>query len=496
MKKKETVRIGNREVSAAELMALIAERVAGRKLYQHYSKLYDHSRPFGGENYGVYDWQKEWHDAGARYRERALIAANRVGKSATAAGEVAMHMTGWYPDWWTGRRFTKPVKVWTGAVTNEASRDIIQEALLGPLGKHGTGWIPKEALAKVSMRQAGVPDVVDTIRVKHAAGGESVCNLKTYDQKREKFQGAAIDIWWPDEECPAEIYTEGLTRILDRDGMAIVTFTPLMGATWIVDRFMKAGPESTLYYKNVTWDDAPHLDEKAKADLLSGYAEFERDTRTKGIPMMGEGVVYPVKDEDIHVDPFDLPAHFYRLNGIDFGIATDHPQACVYMAWDKDADTLYVYDSYKKSHETPVYHAHAIKKHGDWIPVAWPHDGVNRDKGSGKALKDQYREHGVRMCSDSARYDDEKGGPQPSEPAVIEILERMRTGRFKVFKTCRDWFEEKRMFHRKDGLIVSKKDDLMKATLYAVMHKRKAAVKTFAGTIRQKYAGPVIGARA
>jgi len=166
------------------------------------------------------------------------------------------------------------------------------------------------------------------------------------------------------------------------------------------------------------------------------------------------------------------------------------------MAWDKDADTLYVYDCYKQSNQTPVYHAHAIKKHGDWIPVAWPHDGVSRDKGSGTPLKDQYRSHGVRMLSDSARYDDDKGGGQPSEPAVIEILERMRTERFKVFSTCRLWLEEKRMFHRKAGLINSVNDDLMKATLYAVMHKRKAAVKSAVGTIRQKYAGPVIGAAA
>ena len=489
------MRIGSRDYTEAEVLALIAERISGRKLYQHYSRLYDHAKPFSNENYGVYQWQVDWHNAGKDNPERCLIAGNRVGKTFSAACEIACAMTGWYPDWWRGRRFDGPVKVWTGAVTNEASRDIIQAALLGPVGQVGTGWVPKEALGRVSARQAGVPDVIDTFRVKHKNGGESVCQLKTYDQGREKWQGTSRDIVWLDEEPPMDVFSEALTRILDRKGMLLATFTPLLGNTGVVQHFTEAKPGSGIYTKNVTWEDAPHLDETERARLLQSIPEHERDTRSKGVPMMGSGAVFPIKDEAIAIDPFDIPAHFYRINGIDFGIAETHPQACVNLAWDKDADTLYVYDCYKKSNETPVYHAHAIKKHGDWIPVAWPHDGMNRDKGSGKALKDIYRGHGVRMLPDSARYDDDKGGPQPSEPAVIEMLERMRTERFKVFKTCRDWFEEKRMFHRKDGRIHSMNDDLMKATLYAVMHKRKAAVRAALGTVRNKYVGPVIGAR-
>ena len=178
-----------------------------------------------------------------------------------------------------------------------------------------------------------------------------------------------------------------------------------------------------VYYKNVTWDDAPHLDPAQKAALIASYPAHMRDARTKGIPMLGSGAVYPIDQGDIEIAPFEIPSYFYRVTGIDFGI--DHPAAGVWLAWHKDADTLYVYDCYKKAGETPVYHAKALKKHGDWIPIAWPHDGINRDKGSGRPLYKLYRAEKLRMMKESARYEDNIGGGQGSEPAVIEILEQI-----------------------------------------------------------------------
>jgi hypothetical protein len=63
------------------------------------------------------------------------------------------------------------------------------------------------------------------------------------------------------------------------------------------------------------------------------------------------------------------------------------------------------------------------------------------------------------------------------EAGILEMLERMQTGRFKVFRNLSDWFEEYRLYHRKDGLIVKLIDDLMSATRYAVMMKRFAEVE-------------------
>lgn len=399
------------------------------------------------------------------------IAHNVVHHNSQTAGmEIAFHATGLYPDWWEGKRFDHPVRIWTGAETSEASRDIIQASLLGDIGQHGTGWIPDECIAEIKYRQAGVPDVVGTILVKYVNGGYSQISLKTYDQGRRKWQGTSQHIVWLDEETPMDIFTEALTRVLDCGGIVLNTFTPLLGNTDVVQHFMQGG--DGIYVKNVTWNDAPHLSEDEKKRMEASYPAWEREARVKGVPMLGEGAVFPVSDSELMVQPFEIPRHFALIGGIDFGI--DHPTGAVWLAHDRDRDIIYVIDAYRKKDGKYFEHAFAIKQRGDWIRFAWPHDGLKRDGNSGMQIHKYYRQYGVKMLSRSARYDDEKGGSQPIEPIIGDILERMQTGRFKVFNHLQEWFEEKRMYHRKDGKIVDKQDDLMAATRYAVMDLRKA----------------------
>ena len=80
--------------------------------------------------------------AGREYQERALIAGNRCGKTVVGAYETELHLTGAYPNWWVGHRFTRPIEVWAAGDTSETTRDIVQAALMGPLGGLGTGMIP------------------------------------------------------------------------------------------------------------------------------------------------------------------------------------------------------------------------------------------------------------------------------------------------------------------------------------------------------------------
>ena len=395
----------------------------------------------------------------------------------TAAAELATHLTGEYPPWWKGRKFVTPIRAWTGAETNEASRDIVQLALLGPEGAHGTGWIPLDKIVEVKYRQAGVPNVVDTIKVRHKSGGVSDVTLKTYDQGRAKWQGTSKHVVWLDEEPPQDIYTEAQTRTLDVKGMILLTFTPLKGASQVVKKFLAGG--DGLFKKNVTWEDAPHLDKTEMARLAASYPEWERDTRTKGIPIMGSGLVYPIDEKQIRIEPFEIPAHFARITGIDFG--WDHPAAVSHIAWDRDQDIIYVTKTWRERNAIlPVLGA-AIKSCGPY-PVAWPHDGMKAaDPKTGKPMKDLLKSEGILMTRDSARYDDKIGGSQPRDPIVHDILQRMRTGRFKVFSTCSEFFEELRMYHREDGRIVAVDDDTISSVHYAVMMKRKAMMSVVRG---------------
>ena len=441
--------------------------------------------------YKPYPWQLEFHSAGVDHPERMLMAANRVGKTQSAACEVAFHLTGDYPDWWEGKRFDKPVLVWTGSPTNETSKEIVQSQLVGDLGETlGTGWVPKgKIVGRPTTRQAGVKNVIDSFQVRHRSGGLSRCALKTYDQGWQKWQGTAPHVVWLDEEPDDyKIFSEAQTRTLTSHGVVLVTFTPLLGTTELVEHFRNGG--DGIYLRGASWDDAPHLSEDEKKRLSSSYRDHERDARTKGIPMMGEGAVFPIADERIRVDPFKIPGHWARIKGCDFGI--DHPAAGVEVAWDRDEDIIYLIDCYRQKNETAVYHAAWFNKANKFIPVAWPHDGMNREKSGGKTLADHYRSHGVNMMAKSARYarlpgeTTEKGGPQPTEPVVDEMLERMAIGKFKAFSTLQDFFEEKRGYHRKDGKIANVRDDILKALFYAVIMKRYAvAPDSFGARHRQ-----------
>ena len=213
--------------------------------------------------YRPYKKQIEFHDAGATARERLLMAGNQLGKTLAGGNEVAMHATGRYPDWWKGRRFERPVVGWVCGITGEVVRDTVQRVLVGRPGQAGTGAIPKDALRDcVSAR--GTPDLLDTIKVEHVSGGQSIIGLKTYASGREKFQGETLDFVWFDEEPPIDIYVEGLTRTNVGANPVWMTFTPLLGVSSVVKRFLHE--KSDDRHKVVmTIDDVDHYSDD---DLL------------------------------------------------------------------------------------------------------------------------------------------------------------------------------------------------------------------------------------
>lgn len=192
------------------------------------------------DRYEPYPKQRAFHASGGEHRERLLMAGNQLGKTYSGAAEMAIHLTGRYPDWWQGRRWDRPVRAWAGSKTGEVTRDGVQRLLVGePKDRNqwGTGLIPGDFLGDVSSRQ-GVPDAIDSVLVKHASGGMSTLGFKSYDQGREKWQGETLDVVWLDEEPPMSIYMEGLTRTNATGGMVYLTFTPLLGMSEVVAMFI------------------------------------------------------------------------------------------------------------------------------------------------------------------------------------------------------------------------------------------------------------------
>jgi hypothetical protein len=221
-----------------------------------------------------------------------------------------------------------------------------------------------------------------------------------------------------------------------------------------------------------TWDDVPHLSDDQKQALLASIPAHQRDARTRGVPQLGSGAIFPIDDETVACDTFAIPAHWPVLGAMDFG--WDHPTAAVKLAWDRDTDAVYITHVHRLREATPVIHAAALRPWGADLKWAWPHDGYQHDKGSGEALAQQYRSQGLKMLPEHAQYEGDRGNGV--EAGLMDMLDRMETDRLKVFRHLSEWFEEKRLYHRKDGRVVKERDDIMSATRYGIMSLRFAQI--------------------
>lgn len=456
------------------------QRLADLRLYENYR------REYALYFYKPYLKQIAFHVAGAFKRERAFLAGNQLGKTLSAGNEVAMHATGIYPEDWKGRRFLKPIRGWVSGITGESTRDNPQRILLGQIGSLGTGAIPKQYIIKTSAAR-GIPDAIETVIVRHVSGGESQLTFKAYADGREKWQGETLDLIWFDEEPPLNIYIEGLTRTNATKGFVFLTLTPLLGMSDVVMRFwndeVRDGLHPDRALIQMTIDDVEHYSAKEKKTIVDAYPEHEREARALGIPFLGSGKIFPVTEESIKEKTISVPDDWKQLIGLDFG--WDHPTAAVRLAYDETTDCIHVTAAYRQSQTTPILHAVAIKSWGEWVPVAWPHDGLQHDKGSGEQLSQIYRKAGLKMVSEKASFPDDRGNGV--EAGLMEMLQRMQTGRLKVDSNLHEWFEEFRMYHRKEGKVVKERDDLMSATRYAIMMLRFAKSKAIADPVPDRY---------
>lgn len=415
--------------------------------------------------------QLAFHEAGAAFRYRILRAGNQLGKTYAAGMELSFHLTGLYPDWWPGKRFTRPVRFWFANETSELTRDGPQRILLGPVGQWRTGTIPAANIIDLK-RARGVADAVETILVKHVSGGVSSATSKAYKDGREAWQSETLDGIWMDEEPPASIFSEAQARTTTTQGIIFLTFTPLKGLSEVVAKFWPR-PLPGYSDTSMTIDDVSHIPAALKQAEIDKYPEHERDARAYGLPMLGSGLIYPVPDdlimEDDRVDA-DIPPHWYKIIGLDIGY--EHPTTAVLVAHDRDADRVHVLRTHRLSRAVPALHAAAIRPWGD-IPVAWPRDALQHDKGgSCEQIAKQYRDLGLAMLPGPTEFGDARG--YGVEAGLIDILQRMQTDRFRVARSLVDWHEERRGYHRKDGKVVKERDDLMDATRYAIMSLRFA----------------------
>jgi phage terminase large subunit-like protein len=465
----------------------VSKRATLEKLEQLLEEKNDRET-FGGFHYCQwYPWQRKLLYSSFENQQTLLMAANQVGKTFIGAANMSYHLTGLYPDDWEGHKWEHPVLAWAAGVSAESTRDLLQNELLGPPDNpdlYGSGAIPRASLGEKT-RKPQVPNGVQSVLVKHHTDGKfdgwSTLVFKAFEQGEKKFMGSKVHEIWLDEQPPDGMFSQCITRTINTGGHVTMTFTPEDGVTPVIHQFTK-NRKPGMALIQATWNDAPHLTEERKDQLLAIYGEHEREMRSKGIPVFGSGPVFTVDDAQLAVDPFEIPDFWPAIAAIDFG--WDHPTAVVWMRWDRDADILYVTDCYRQRIATIAIHACAMNARAS-CPVAWPHDG-NKHDGNGHSTADQYRKHGISMLpvhfTNPLAVGEKGKGNIQVEPGINAIHERMQEGRFKVFRTCNEWFEEYRMYHRENGLIYALDDDLMSATRYAAQSIRYAEKPSLSGS--------------
>ncbi|MDH4482861.1 MAG: terminase family protein [Rhodoferax sp.] len=443
------------------LIAAVHKSTLQRSLYGMFPTGGPHRRE-------LYPKHIEFFEAGARVRERVFMAANRVGKTVSAGCELAYHLTGKYPAWWKGHRFTKPVRAMISGDTHETTRDILQLKLLGATTERkediGIGLIPGELITGFVARNH-VKGAVEKVSVRHVTGGISELWLRSYEQGREIFQGFELDIFWADEECPEDVYDEAMVRLMTKRGISMLTFTPLNGLTPLVLRLLKAREQGQagISITQCGWDDVPHLDADIKAEMIAKLPPHQRDARTKGIPALGSGAIYPIAESEFVVDDFAVPAHWPRSYGMDVGW---NRTAAVFGAWNRDTDTLYLYSEHYRGQAEPSIHADAIRARGEWMQGAIDPASRGRSQKDGEQLLYSYQNLGLNLIP----------AINGVESGIYETWQRLSTGRLKVFKSMGNLLGEYRLYRRDDkGRVVKENDHALDALRYLVMSGRDIA---------------------
>lgn len=439
-----------------ELVALVAE--GERRANARFRLFFPEAGAFARSQYPKHI---EFFAAGAHYKERLFMAANRVGKSEAGAYEVTCHLTGLYPAWWTGRRFTEPVEVWASGTNSQTTRDIVQAKLLGAVQAPGTGMIPAHLIAATTAAR-GLPGALEGARVKHASGGVSILGLKSYEQGRQSFEGTAKHVIWDDEEPPLDVYTEQLYRTVTTKGITLVTFTPLQGMSEVVKGFLEpeADAKPFKWFIQAGWKDVPHLDEDEKRALRATTPLYQIQARTEGEPTLGAGAIYPIAESDIVVPTRQIPDTWRRVYALDVGW---NRTAVVWAAEDPGSSNLELYDEHYQGQGEPASHAAAVKARGEWMHGVIDPAGGGSSQIDGRTLIEIYGKLGLHL--------------QPAvnavESGLTEVWNLLVSGRLKVQEHLHNWRSEFRKYHRDEqGKIVKANDHLMDGTRYLCVSGR------------------------
>ncbi len=429
-----------------------------------------------------YPKQLEFFARGKDTFARMFLACVGGGKTEALLYELSCHARGWYPDWWEGVRYNRPLNIWVCGKTIRSVRDILQTKWIGMPNLEAVGggilpvdWLDLDSISRLSQGS------IDSFRIKRADGTATHIGFKAYEQGVGSFYGTDKDIVAYDEPCPVAIYAQGLMRTRNRENARVMyTVAALEGKTETVALFMDE-PDRSRVIVTCSWDEIPHLTEEWKRNTLANTPMYLRDSVRTGVPSRSQGAVYPIPESEITVDPFPIPKHWRWMWSMDGGY---HNTAAGWYAYDADSDTVYKVSDYKDGGDGTDLGVHAARIKARHKAFGFPNmPGV----GDASAISQL---DGKKMLTEYQNYDlNLRLAKKSVDTGVAKVLTRLADGRFKIFKTCVKTLDEYRNYSYKvadDGSVGSQivkiDDHCLHPDTLVITRAGKVAIRDLVGT--------------
>lgn len=209
---------------------------------------------------------------------------------------------------------------------------------------------------------------------------------------------------------------------------------PLGKTSWLYKQFFLNNDPDWAFFKISSKDNEKNLPEGFVDDLITSLADDPRYLRryVYGDWEDFEGAVFSEFDEKRHiVDPFDIPPHWVRYRGMDYGL--NEPTTCLWAAIDED-EHVYFYDEYGvRNTDIPMQVETILDRTGkDSIHTTLLDGrsaGVRQQTGSGLVtIQSQYIMAGLPVIPSAT------GKAADVEAGIMRMKTLLAKGKFSIFR--------------------------------------------------------------
>mgnify|MGYP006074904717 CR=1 FL=1 len=419
---------------------------------------------------------------------RGILAANRIGKTVSTCYETAMHLTGIYPDWWTARRWDKPI---TAMVAGEGWSQValvLQKELLGTQDVKlkeslGTGAIPQSCIQMDTIRSDGANAI--GVEVRHANGGNSYLLFANYTQEVRQMQGFKLDLAVFDEQPPDNFFSEIVTRTATTQGQVLCSFTPLKGLNGLVSKFWNK--EEGYDYVRVAWDDVPEYDPWGEPFLLNStreqltrdYLPHEREARIAGKPVMGVGAVFQIRTWPTYAIgdfTFKPAAGLDRVIALDLGLVNDRTVISL-MYWDATAREAWLHRQITVrgvDEANPTnYIQHLMRPEVLGCPIVLPPDAgtPGRYTMNSSSIRELFEEYGLNVIPHPVMNPPDSEGRRTNHKSygINAMRQMMEAGMLHINENCTEFIKEAQNYYVDPQGRFSDPDDCIDSARYALL---------------------------